>query len=261
MKPSIIRRTAMCAGAAMVVAALGLAGTIYLARLGVAPIRDGQLLSGGVLQIKDGFTSAFLLDAGPGIAVLIDAGSDREAAAIRSALAERNLRPENVVAILLSHGHGDHFGGVTAFPNAQVYAMAEDVALIEGREPRRSALGRLLGTQPTGIQVDHVLSDGEALELGQLQVQVFAMPGHTAGSAAFLVDGVLYLGDSADSQTDGALRPAFWFVSEDTALNVTSLTALATRLGPLSNQVQYLTFSHSGALEGFEALADFAATN
>ena len=29
MKPSIIRRTAMCAGAAMVVAALGLAGTIY----------------------------------------------------------------------------------------------------------------------------------------------------------------------------------------------------------------------------------------
>lgn len=261
MKISIAKVLLLTTGAAILVAAIGLGAVFFVARYGIASIEDGRELPSGAVQIKDGFTSAFLLDAGSGTAVLIDAGSDGDAAAIRAALAARSFRPEDVVAILLSHGHGDHYGGVTAFPNAQVYAMAEDVALIEGREPRRSVLGRLIGARPTGIHVDHLLVDGETLEFGQLSVEVFAVPGHTAGSAAFLADGVLYLGDSADSQTDGALRPAFWFVSEDTAQNRASLRALVTRLSAPSIQVHYLTFSHSGVLEGLGPLADFVAMN
>jgi glyoxylase-like metal-dependent hydrolase (beta-lactamase superfamily II) len=259
-KPSI-KRVLVVIGIVLGVIVLGLAATLFVARSGVAPVRDGQALPGGAVQIKDGFTSAFLLDAGPGIAVLIDAGQDPEAKAIKAALATRNLQPESVVAILLTHGHNDHFGGVAAFPNAEVMAMAADVALVEGREPRRSLLGPLLGARPTGVHVGHVLADGESLTLGRLQLRVFAVPGHTAGSAAFLADGVLYLGDSADSETDGTLRPAFWFVSEDTALNVASLKALAARLSPSSGEVKYLTFSHSGALEGFGPLAAFAAAH
>lgn len=246
---------------ALGVIVLGLTVTLFVARHGVAPVRDGQALPGGAVQIKDGFTSAFLLDAGPGIAVLIDAGQDGEAKAIKAALATRDLQPESVVAILLTHGHNDHFSGIAAFPNAEVMAMAEDVALVEGHEPRRSLLGRLIGARPTGVHVGRVLADGEPLTLGRLQLRVFAVPGHTAGSAAFLADGVLYLGDSADSETDGTLRPAFWFVSEDTARNVSSLKALTARLSSSPGEVKYLTFSHSGALEGFEPLAEFANTH
>ncbi len=241
------------------VVVLGLAVIFFIGRRGVAPVVDGQTLPDGAVQIKDGFTSAFLLDAGPGKAVLIDAGQDSDAKAIKAALAARNLQPENVIAILVTHGHNDHFGGIAAFPNAEVMAMAADVPLVEGSEPRRSRLGSLFGASPTGIHVEHVLTDGESLDLGNLQVSVFATPGHTAGSAAFLINGVLYLGDSADSNTDGTMRPAFWFVSEDTALNEASLKALAAQLS--QDEVKYLTFSHSGALEGFEPLANFAATH
>lgn len=103
--------------------------------------------------------------------------------------------------------------------------------------------------RPTGIHVEHILEEGEILNLGRLQVQVFAMPGHTAGSAAFLADGVLYLGDSADSNIDGTMRPAFWFVSVETDLNVASLKSLAAQLQQSQDEVKYLTFSHSCARE------------
>jgi glyoxylase-like metal-dependent hydrolase (beta-lactamase superfamily II) len=253
--------------AIIVVAALlgagivGLAAMLFVARHGVASVRDGELLPGGAVQIKDSFTSAFLLDAGPGVAVLIDAGQNAEAKAIKAALAARNLKPENVIAILLTHGHNDHFDGLAAFPSAEVMALSGDVALVEGREPRRSFLGRLIGARPSGFHVGRVLADGETLALGRLQLRVFAVPGHTAGSAAFLADGVLYLGDSADSMTDGTMRPALGLVSEDTARNVASLKSLTERLRSTTSEVKYLTFSHSGALEGFEPLATFEKTH
>lgn len=240
---------------------IGLTVAYFAVRGDVAPVRYGQALPVGAVQIKDSFTSAYLLDAGPGMAVLIDAGVDPDAKAIKAALAERNLQPEDVIAILVTHGHNDHFNGIAAFPNAQVMAMTADVPLIEGSEPRRSFLGPLIGANPTGIHVDRVLLDGESLTLGRLQVQVFAVPGHTKGSAAFFVDGVLYLGDSADSKTDGTMMPAFSVVSEDTTLNVSSLKSLVTQLSSSPESVKFLTFSHSGILEGFKPLADFEATH
>lgn len=256
-----IKRVLVVIGIVLGVIVIGLAATLFVDRMGVAPVRDGQALPGGAVQAQDGFTSAFILDAGSGKAVLIDAGQDPDAKAIKAALAARNLQPDDVVAILLTHGHNDHFDGVLAFPNATVMAMAADVPLVEGSEPRRSIFGSLLGASPTGVHVGHVLADDESLTLGRLQVRVFAVPGHTAGSAAFLVDEVLYLGDSADSGTDGTLRPAFWFVSEDTALNVASLKALTARLNSSPGEVKYLTFSHSGALKGFGPLTAFAAAH
>lgn len=259
-RKSTAKRIAVAIGALISATIIGLVSVILIGRSGVAPIRDGQEFTNGAVQIKDGFTSSFIINAGSGKAVLIDAGQDSDAKAIKDALAARNLNPEDVIAILLTHGHNDHFGGVNAFPNAQVMAMSADVGLVEGTEARRSRLGTLIGAHSTGIIVDKILEDGQELALGQLQVQVFAVPGHTAGSAAFLVDGVLYLGDSADSETEGGLRPAFWFVSEDTELNKASLKSLEAELSNQSVYVKYITFSHSGALEGFTALETFSNT-
>lgn len=254
-----MNRILIIIGILLGIAILGLALTVIISRLNIAKVCDGQKLPNEAVQIKDGFTSAFLLDAGQGKVVLIDTGQDKDAKAIKAILTERNLKPDDVIAILLTHGHNDHFGGVLAFSNAKVMAMAGDIPLIEGNEARRSFLGSLIGARPTGIHVENVLKDDELLSLGRLQIRVFAVPGHTAGCVAFLVDGVLYLGDSADSRTDGTLNPALWFVSEDTSLNVISLKALEKRLSESSEKVKYLTFSHSAVLEGLEPLSAFVS--
>ena len=42
------------------------------------------------------------------------------------ALAELGYRPEQVTKILITHKHADHTGEIRNFPNAKVYASAEE---------------------------------------------------------------------------------------------------------------------------------------
>src|ERR1051325_5436143 len=95
-----------------------------------SPIVDGREVAPGVVTVKDGFVSAYLLDVGPGRVVLVDAGKDREARAILAALGRRGLSKESVAAIFLTHGHGDHTAGCRVFPAAAVYAMENEAALV-----------------------------------------------------------------------------------------------------------------------------------
>lgn len=93
--------------------------------------------------------------------------------------------------------------------------------------------------------------------MGNLSVRVFSLPGHSRGSAAYLVNGVLFLGDSADATKDGKLVAAKWPVTEDPAQNRASLKTLAARLKP--EEVKHLVFSHTGVLPGYAPLQAFAA--
>jgi glyoxylase-like metal-dependent hydrolase (beta-lactamase superfamily II) len=206
-----------------------------------SPIVDGSAIAPGVETVKDGFVSAFLLDAEPGKVALVDAGKDPSGKAILGALARRGLAPESVSAIFLTHGHGDHTAGCKLFPGAQVYAMAEDVALVGD-----------------AAKVDHPLKDGDVVTLGDLRVEAFSVPGHTPGSAAYLARGVLFFGDSAGASKDGVMMKAVSLFSKNSAQNVASLDALEARLAPRASEVHVLAFAHTGPLEGFGQFAAFA---
>ncbi|HEX7508690.1 MAG TPA: hypothetical protein VF550_18100 [Polyangia bacterium] len=105
-----------------------------------------------------------------------------------------------------------------------------------------------------------VLHDGEILQLGQTSVEVFAMPGHTPGSAAFLIRGALLLGDSAESSSQGQLEAATWLFCANRPTNRVSLRTLAQRLAARRDQVKALACSHSGVLQaGLAPLDQLAA--
>jgi glyoxylase-like metal-dependent hydrolase (beta-lactamase superfamily II) len=78
--------------------------------------------------------------------------------------------------------------------------------------------------------VTRPLRDGDVIAVGGSQFEIFAIPGHTLGSAAFLVHGVLFLGDSAAARSDGKIEPAPPVFSTDRTQNQQSLRQLATRL-------------------------------
>lgn len=234
----------------------GAAGfTLYRAFANNKPLVSGQLAE-GVTAVSEGYVCAYVVEVGDGTAILIDAGVDPSGKAIAAALARRGLKPESVRAILFTHGHADHTAGWRAFPKAERWAEVEDVDLIEGRRNPAGALAQFR-SQSTGATVDKKFQDGEVLRFGPLEVEVFQLPGHTAGSSALLARGVLFMGDAANGLKDGSIGPPPSFFSDDLEQAKRSLAELSGRLP--EGAVQVIAFSHSGPLMGLEGLSALAA--
>jgi glyoxylase-like metal-dependent hydrolase (beta-lactamase superfamily II) len=241
-------------GLGLLVIVLGLAGIVCASFSGLAPIADGQRLD-GVQVVKDGIVSCYLVDLRDREVALVDACNDTSAKAIQRALTARGLGPEAVKLILLTHGDYDHTRGVLAFPKATVMALMPDVPLAEGRESRMP----LMRPKDTGVRVQRALADGEVVEFGGVRFRVYALPGHSKGSAAYLARGVLFMGDSAEATSKGTLAPAKRLTSSDPAQNRASLVRLAGTLAPIAAEVRAIAPAHSGVLrQGLAPLTDFA---
>ncbi|MFY0569818.1 MBL fold metallo-hydrolase [Archangium lansingense] len=252
-----MKRVLKIAGLLLLIPVLGVVALAVMMFAGNSEIPDGRELEGFVRVVKDGYVSFDVLDAGNGAVVLIDSGTDPEGKVVLAELKRRGLGPDAVKAILLTHGHADHISGCHLFPKAEVMVLEADVPIAEGKERSDAPVLRFLAPTDRQVRVTRALKDGETLQLGDLSVRVFSIPGHTQGSAAYLVNGVLFLGDSADGTKDGKLVTAKWPVSENLDQNRASLKALAARLKP--EEVKQLVFSHTGVLSGYAPLRDFAA--
>ena len=250
-----LKRTLQITGSVILLVAAGLGAIFYSAVGGNTKIIDGATPAPDVRIIKDGFVDFGVVDVGEGHVILIDAGNDPKGAALLAELARRKVGPDAVTAIFFTHGHRDHTAGASLCPNATLYALDADVALVEGREGSHGPLTSMMGAKPTGLHV-HGLQDGAVTTVGTKSIRAIAMPGHTAGSAAYLVSSVLFLGDSAGMKTDGKLAPAPWAFSDDGAKNRASLVALGKMLESEKAAVVAIVPAHTGTGK-FEDLTAF----
>ena len=147
-----------------------------------------QMIPVGMLE-----TNAYLLtDTATGKTAVVDPG----VAQSDLMQAIQKIGVENVTAILLTHGHYDHIGGVAAIQKetgATVYIGEQD-----GEFPSRSSLNldAMLQGRLTPFTPDVLLQDGDTVQLGETALRVLHTPGHTAGSICFVADGVLLSGDT-----------------------------------------------------------------
>jgi glyoxylase-like metal-dependent hydrolase (beta-lactamase superfamily II) len=213
----------------LVIVVVAAGSLIASALMGRQSIVDGSEIN-GIRIVEDGITSLAVIPVGEGRVALIDAGNDKAGKAILAELSRRHVGPDAVAAVFLTHGHGDHRGAAPLFPKAQVMALEAEVPVIEGRESGGGPLNRLLGTSPSGIKVTRQLQDGETATVGDKTLRVYAVPGHTPGSAAYLVNGVLFMGDAADASRDGRIMRSAWVFSKSQAEDQASLIGLSRRL-------------------------------
>lgn len=252
-----MKKALLAVGGLLLLMVLIAAAVIMPAFIGLKPFVDGTKYADGTATlVADGYVSLMVLDADPGAVALIDCGNDPKGTAILAALKARSLGPEAVKAVFLTHGHPDHIAACHLFTGAQIYAFGPDVKLASGEARGKGPLPKMIDTNKESIAtVTQVLTDGQVVDVGALQVKAYLVPGHTGGSAVFLSKGVLYLGDSAAGKSDGkSIKPAPWLFSDDPAQNVAELKKLHARLKAENADVKTMVFSHAGSLDGADAL-------
>jgi glyoxylase-like metal-dependent hydrolase (beta-lactamase superfamily II) len=255
-----MKRILKIVGLVVLLIVVGVGTLIAVTFMGRRPVMDGQEIN-GVRVVADGITSFAVVPIDSRQVVLIDAGNDQAGKAALVELSRRGMGPEAVSTIFLTHGHPDHIGAVHLFPNAQVMALEPDVALVEGRAGSKGPVTRLFPVSPTGITVNRALHGGDVVTVGSTPIRVYAVPGHTAGSAAYLVNGVLLIGDAADVKSDGSLQGAPWIFSDSQPEDRASLVRLEKQLVADGADVKAIVPAHSGAVDGVGALTAYARAN
>ncbi len=126
-------------------------------------------------------TNCYLVADESGVCAVIDPGDEPEK--ILAYAREHGLR---ICAVLLTHGHFDHVGGVRVIAQATacpVWMHENDLTL-------RTAM-----TVAAPYYTDFY-AEGDEVAVGSLRFLVMETPGHTPGSVCLLCENTLFTGDT-----------------------------------------------------------------
>jgi glyoxylase-like metal-dependent hydrolase (beta-lactamase superfamily II) len=153
--------------------------------------------------------NVYLINGG-GEYALIDAGAGIEPEDVVARIEEDGLEPGKVRHLLLTHAHADHSGGaawlrdrldLTVAGSAETAAWVSDgdeitISLDVARRAGVYAEDYVFHACP----VETVLAEGDTVRVGDIELEVIATPGHSAGNLSFLLreDGQLsaFTGDA-----------------------------------------------------------------
>ena len=152
--------------------------------------QDPFRIHGNTWYVGTDALSSILIDAGDGL-ILVDGGLTQSAALIDANIRALGFDPLDIKAILTSHAHYDHVGGVSALQRmtkANVFTSEVGVAPLTS--------GRLRTDDPQYlVDSDHgsfppisnvvAVGDGEFVSVSEVNVRAVYTPGHTNNSVSW----------------------------------------------------------------------------
>jgi glyoxylase-like metal-dependent hydrolase (beta-lactamase superfamily II) len=190
---------------------------------------------------------AFLIDTGVGT---------RSGRLLLQLLQDQGL---TLVAILNTHGHGDHVGGnayLVEHTKALVYAPVLDSVAIQ--HPRWGTMCVFGGAEPPAevavprfapepCAVDRTVTEG-FIQIAGVQVQVVSLPGHTSSHSGYIASGAFFMGDILAGEVELRNAPLSY------AYSVTQRLQSLEKLRAYS--CQYYVPGHGEAIQDIASLVE-----
>lgn len=127
--------------------------------------------------------------------VIIDPGANP--ARVNQILEENELK---LGAVLLTHGHFDHIGGVKGIikkhPEVKVYIGEKDAPMLPEAINNRNWREFITKEDYEELKADILLKDGDIVNVGSMEFKVISTPGHTRGGVCYICEDCIFTGDT-----------------------------------------------------------------
>lgn len=136
-------------------------------------------------------TNCYIVYLTDGTAAIVDPGEDADR--IIQTVRSRDL---SVKQIWLTHGHFDHIGAVLTLKkvlDCEILACEQEQMVLQDVNLN---LSTAFAGVPVSVQPDILLQDENTFAFGDTEVTMLHTPGHTVGSCCYLVDDLLFSGDT-----------------------------------------------------------------
>lgn len=198
--------------------------------------------------------SAWAIETSDGL-ILIDALANARQAesAIEGGLRELGLDPADIRILVISHGHGDHYGGAEYLLgkyDMQVIMSEADWRALENPDDRINSPGWFEVPTP-----DRTIVDRELVTLGDVSLELVVTPSHTPGTLASI-----FAVHDGDTQHNVVLwgGTGYNFGPYPERLRTYAKSAEAMRLEVLEHGYDVLLSNHANRDRAHEKIAALA---